>query len=115
MKRIRWFQQWEHAVETKDFRVMEEIERQSKNFPIQSTNANITKLAMCNLQYLIDKDNLPVQIVMQVYDELQCIVKEEFAEEWKVILEQEMIKAAQIIIKTIPVEVDCKISSHWQK
>ena len=114
-RRIRWFQNWKDAVETQDFKVLGEIERKSKNFPIQSTNANITKLAMVNLQEIIDANEYPVQIVMQVYDELQCIVREDFAEEFKVILETEMIKAAQEIIKTIPIEVDCKVNQYWEK
>ena len=70
---------------------------------------------MVNLQEIIDANEYPVQIVMQVYDELQCIVREDFAEEFKVILETEMIKAAQEIIKTIPIEVDCKVNQYWEK
>lgn len=33
--RIRWFEQWQHAYETKDFKILGEIERASKNTPIQ--------------------------------------------------------------------------------
>lgn len=115
IKRVRWFPQWQEAKDVGNFKVLGAIERQSKNFPIQSTNANITKLAMINIQNRIDKYNLPVQIVMQVYDELQTICREDYAEEWKVILREEMINAAKQVIKTIPVEVDCKISTHWKK
>jgi len=113
--RMRWFQQWQTAIETGDLKILGEIERASKNSPIQGSNADIVKLAMINIQKIIDENNYPVEIIMQVYDELVCLVKEEFAEEWKPILEQEMITAAQIVIKSIPVEVDCKISTCWKK
>lgn len=33
--RIRWFGNWEAAIETDDFKVLGEIERASKNSPIQ--------------------------------------------------------------------------------
>lgn len=113
--RIRWFPKWKNAINTNDFKTIGEIERQSMNTPIQGTNADIIKTAMINIQNIIDDNNYPVQIILQVYDELQTICKEEFAEEWKIILEREMINAAKIVIKSIPVEVDCKISSCWQK
>jgi DNA polymerase I-like protein with 3'-5' exonuclease and polymerase domains len=33
--RIRWFEKWDYAVEQDDFKIMGEIERASKNSPIQ--------------------------------------------------------------------------------
>jgi DNA polymerase I-like protein with 3'-5' exonuclease and polymerase domains len=113
--RIRWYQQWQTAIDTGDLKVLGEIERASMNTPIQGTNADIVKTAMINIQKIIDGNDYPVQIVMQIYDEIQTVCREEFAEEWRTILEQEMIKAAQIVIKSIPVEVDCKISQYWSK
>lgn len=114
-QRIRWFPKWQSAIETDDFKELGAIERASKNMPIQSTNANLVKLAMIKVQNEIDTNNYPVQIIMQVYDELQTLCKEDFAEEWKVILEKLMIEAAQEVIKSIPVEAECKISSCWSK
>lgn len=114
-QRIRWFPKWQSAIETDDFKELGTIERASKNMPIQSTNANLVKLAMIKVQNAIDSNNYPVQIIMQVYDELQTICKEEFAEEWRGILERLMIESAQEVIKSIPVEVDCKINSCWSK
>ena len=114
-RRIRWYQNWEKAYKESDSKVLGEIERASKNMPIQSTNANVIKLAMIRVQDVIDKNNYPVQIIMQVYDELQTLCKEEFAEEWKTILERIMIESAQEVIKSIPVVADCKISDCWSK
>ena len=113
--RIRWFPKWDNARETQSFSVLEEIGRASMNTPIQGSNADVIKQAMINIQNRIDGENWPVQIVMQVYDELQTICREDRAEEWREVLEFEMKKAAQIIITSIPVEVDCKISDYWEK
>lgn len=115
LRRIRWYQNWEQAYNNGESKVLGEIERASKNMPIQATNANVIKLAMIRVQKIIDENNYPVQIIMQVYDELQCLCKEEFAEEWRIILEKIMIESAQEVIKNIPVVADCKISDCWSK
>jgi DNA polymerase-1 len=114
-RRIRWFPEWEFAVETKDFKTMGEIERAGKNTPIQGTNGDIIKLALSMLQNKIDVEDLPVQILLSVYDEIQCECPDDIAEEWKEVMNDTMIKAAQVVIKDVPIVVDCKISKCWKK
>jgi len=109
-RRIRWFNKVED-----DFRIKGSIERASMNTPIQGSNADICKQAMIFTQQDIDENNYPVQIIMQVYDEIQTICKEEFAEEWAVKLKAHMVNAAKLVIKSIPVEVDIKINDCWSK
>lgn len=92
-----------------------EIERASKNQPIQGSNGDIIKQALVDTQKAIDDNDYPVKILMAVYDEIQTECREDFAEEWKQILEKIMIKAAQIVIKNVPIEVDCKINDYWSK
>lgn len=41
--------------------------------------------------------------------------REDFAEQWKTILDDTMIKAGQILIKSIPVKVDSYICDYWKK
>ena len=110
-KRIRWFPK----LDLNNFKSIGEVERAAKNTPPQGSNANITKLALCNLQKIIDKNNYPVRILLTVHDEIitECI--EGFAEEWKSILENTMKEAARTIIKSIPVEVEGVISDYWTK
>lgn len=110
-RRIRWFTN----LDVTNFKVVGEVERASKNSVPQGTNANITKLALCMLQDIIDENNYPVNILLTIHDEVltECIA--EFAEEWKIILEKIMIEAAETIIKTVPVEVEGIISDYWTK
>jgi DNA polymerase-1 len=118
-RRLRQFGNWQSAMENKgssdSFKALGEIERASKNSPIQGSNGDIIKLALINVQNRIDANNYPVTIILAVYDEIQTECRDDFAEEWKLILNDIMIESAKVIIKSIPVEVDCKISKSWTK
>jgi DNA polymerase-1 len=117
-RRIRFFQNWEEARNPhnpKGFAILGEIERASKNTPIQGSNGDVIKLALINVQKEIDKNDYPVNILLSVYDEIQTECKEEFAEEWKEILNNIMIKSAETVIKEVPIVVDCKVSDCWEK
>ena len=114
-RRIRNFPEWLEAKENNDFKVFGNIERASKNTPIQGTNADIVKLALINIQNIIWENKYPIKLILSIYDEIQSECPREFAEEWKEIMNIEMVKAAQIVIKSIPIVVDCKISECWEK
>jgi DNA polymerase-1 len=114
-KRIRWFEQWQHAVETENFGVMGSIERASKNTPIQGTNGDIIKQALIDVQEEIYKNNWDCKIILAVYDEIQTECHESQAEEWKCKLDELMVNAAKKVLLEVPVVVDCGIHDHWQK
>lgn len=114
-RRIRWFSQWNTAIETQDFKTLGAIERASKNTPIQGTNGDIIKRALCLVQDEIDKNNYPVNILLTVYDEIQTECEESFAEKWSKIMEFLMKQAAEESIKSVPIVVDCGVSDHWTK
>jgi DNA polymerase-1 len=114
-KRIRWFEQWEHAVETENFGVMGSIERASKNTPIQGTNGDIIKQALIDVQEEIYKNNWDCKIILAVYDEIQTECHESQAEKWKVKLDELMVNAAKKVLLEVPVVVDCGIHDYWQK
>ena len=113
--RIRWFPQHSKAIEQEDIVEIGKIERASCNSPIQGGNADCIKSCLIELQDIIDTRKLDVQILLSVYDEIQCLVREDLAEEWARIQEEVMIKHARLIVKTIPVLVDVKISNCWTK
>jgi len=108
-KRIRWFPK----LDRDDYKTIGEVERASKNSIPQGINANTTKQALIYLQDIIDKNNYPVNILLTIHDEILTECREDFVDTWKPILEDTMIKAAQIIIKSIPVKVDSVISDYW--
>jgi len=111
-RRIRWFEGFNLP---DNFKRLGEIERAGKNTPIQGTNGDIIKAALISVQNYIDYHNLPINILLSVYDEIQTECPEELAEEWKNTLNTLMIESAKIVIKTVPIVVDCKISSYWEK
>jgi DNA polymerase I len=87
------------------------VKRAGGNFPMQGTNADITKLAMA----MVDRALSPVggRVVLNVYDELVCSAPEEHAEWAAKVVTHSMEEAAKAVLKTVPVEVDCTISSSW--
>ena len=110
--RIRWFD----GYDIKDNFVRQgEIERAGKNTPIQGTNGDIIKSALIKVQSFIDFNKLPINILLSVYDEIQTECPEDMADWWKLELDKIMVEAAQEIIKSIPVVVDCKVSNYWDK
>lgn len=119
--RIRFFpkynviQDFPNETESVKFAWLGEIERASKNSPIQGVNGTVIKLALIKVQKEIDKYQYPVKILLSVYDEIQTECKGAFAEEWSGILESKMIEAGQEIIKTVPIIADCSISDYWKK
>jgi DNA polymerase I-like protein with 3'-5' exonuclease and polymerase domains len=113
--RIRWFGNWEAAIETDDFKVLGEIERASKNSPIQGTNGDIIKQALIDVQEEIFKNNWDVKIILAVYDEIQTECVDSQSLDWKVKLDELMVNAAKKVIKNTPIVVDCSINDYWRK
>lgn len=109
--RYRWFDGWD----SRDPKRLGEIERQSKNHPIQGGNADMTKLALVLLYKTIKENNYPVKLIHQVHDEVQTEVTEEFSEEWSNIMEKIMVQAASVVLKEVPMVVDCKVANYWSK
>lgn len=111
--RVRYFDPPEDTYSS--FKRLGEIERQAKNHPIQGANGDIVKAALVLIRLEIIKNNYPVKIINVIHDEIITECVEEFAEEWRPIMEALMIKAAGIVIKSIPMKVDCKITDKWEK
>lgn len=105
-----------HGMDVNDRKTRGEIERMSKNTPIQGTGAMMCKLAMVNLREKI-KEAFPynVEMFLQVHDALFCYVEESFAEEWAQIQKGVMEEAGRVWLKDIPCISDVNISDHWSK
>ena len=110
--RIRWFAGYDNK---ENFIRQGEIERAGKNTPIQGTNGDIIKSALVKVQRFIDSRALPINILLSVYDEIQTECPEDLSEWWKLELDKLMVEAAQEVIKSVPIVVDCKIADYWDK
>lgn len=91
------------------------IRRQGANAPIQGTNADITKLAMIEINNELINYGFSAHIVIQVHDEIVLLARKEEAEAVKIVTVDAMIAAAEKVLKTVPVKVEAYISDVWQK
>lgn len=116
-RRLRWFSEYNASKgndENAEF-LRGAIERRSKNTPIQGSNGDIIKVALCKVYEKIENENLPVNIILSVYDEIQTECREDYAEEWCQELNKIMIDAAKVVIKEVPIVADCKVTDFWEK
>ena len=115
--RKRWFDNWTPKMynDRDSFMELGSIERASKNTPIQGSSADMTKLALVYLHKRIKKYGYPVKIVMTVHDQIDTICPEEFAEEWKIYMTEEMERAANRIIRNGLLKAETSITKVWSK
>lgn len=114
--RRRYYDYWEGNQH--DRKIMGKIERASKNMPFQGTSGDITKLALC-LMYWYTKDNNlwdKVKLVCQVHDQLTTNVRDDYIDEWLVIMDKCMCDAADFILPAglLKAETLCT-NSCWSK
>jgi DNA polymerase I len=119
--RIRWFPNWKKAMENphdKDsFKIFGEIERQSKNAPIQGTNADLIKSVLCELYRIKLSDNKwsNVRFILVIYDEIRCEVPEDIAKEWRTIMNKVMVDVSESVLTKVPIVADCTVTDSWEK
>jgi twinkle protein len=82
----------------------------SANTLIQGSGADILKIAIANLSEHL---NDGAYMVACVHDEIVLEVKEEKAEEYKKLLEETMIKAAETVLTTVPASADASVGDSW--
>lgn len=123
--RKRWFPYWKeysgyidmHLQEIKYVPTLGEIERASKNMPIQGSSADITKCAMVLMRDWIRDDGLrdSVKMCAQVHDQITTITTDEKAEYWKPIMDRLMREAALLVIPTGILKADTNTTPTWTK
>jgi len=94
-----------------------EIERASKNMPIQGAGADMMKTAMVLIRNYIYEHDLQdlIKIVAQVHDQLTTICHKDHAEWWKDRMDELMREAARLIIPTGILKADTNITPCWTK
>jgi DNA polymerase I-like protein with 3'-5' exonuclease and polymerase domains/intein/homing endonuclease len=80
---------------------------------VHNSNADMTKLALINLRTVL-KD-WDARTVNTVHDEIVVEVRADQAEEVKHIVEQQMVRAGETILKTVPVVAEASVADYWSK
>ena len=96
-------------------RLISGIERQGKNMPIQGTSADITKYALAFIYRELLKRNLDAYLIHTVHDEIVAEAREDVASEAAKLIEEQMIRAGEKLLKKVPVKVEVHISDCWEK
>lgn len=114
--RKRFFTRPAQGISENDYDMqMAAIRRQGANAAIQGTNADITKLAMIDIQREIRNNGFSAHIIIQVHDEIVLISRKEESEAVREITVNAMVEAGEKILKTVPVKVEAYINSIWKK
>ncbi|MDR9436768.1 MAG: DNA polymerase I [Thiohalophilus sp.] len=87
-------------------------ERTAINAPMQGTAADIIKRAMITLDAVIEKEQLPIWMIMQVHDELVFEVREDAIDEATKVIRDNMVRGAEL---SVPLEVDVGIGDNWDE
>ena len=90
------------------------IERQAKNHPIQGTNADAMKFALVSLYERIKRDKIDASILLTVHDEIVTECADDQADTFKDILSEEMVKAAEVFVKKVPIASDPFVGDVWE-
>lgn len=101
--------------------VLAAIGREGGNYPMQGTNADMTKRAMISLRRWSKQRGIEVKLLNNVYDELVTQCKEEYADEVAE-AKQKIMKdeAAWFLsgregLQDVPMEVEGHILPYWTK
>ncbi len=114
--RRRYFDYWE--ANQHDNKLMSQISRASQNSPLQSSASDQMKTAMCLMYWYIKDNNLwdKVKLVSVIHDECVSHVREEFAEEWVVIMNNCMEEATTLTLPKGLLKADTGLSGKsWSK
>lgn len=87
-------------------------ERNSINYPIQGSAADIIKVAMVRLHPRLLQEGLSARMVLQVHDELVFDVPHSELPAVETLVREEMEGAAEL---TVPLAVDIGIGNNWRE
>ena len=85
-------------------------ERLAINTVVQGSAADLMKAAMVQVQRRIDKDKLPLKMLLQIHDELVLETPEALAAEYAAIVCEEMENAMSL---RVPLQTEAGIGDNW--
>ncbi|NMC63063.1 MAG: DNA polymerase I [SAR324 cluster bacterium] len=84
--------------------------RAAMNAPIQGTAADLVKAAMIRIDNRIQREDLPLSLVLQIHDELLFECEKSAAGDMSLMIRQEMEQVAQL---NVPLKVEIGIGDNW--
>ena len=87
-----------------------QAERLAVNTVIQGSAADLIKVAMINIQRKIERENLPVKLILQIHDELVFELPSAEADKHAKWIEKEMSTAIKL---DVPLKVDITFGPSW--
>lgn len=97
-------------LKSKNFNLRAFGERVALNTPIQSTAADIIKIAMVRVARRLKQERMQSKLILQVHDELILEAPEQEAEQAKRLLQEEMERA---FVLDAPLRADAAIGADW--
>jgi DNA polymerase-1 len=98
------------GLDSKNHNIRSQAERLTVNTVIQGSAADLIKIAMIGIQRRIEKENLPIKMILQIHDELVFELPEKDAQldaQWIAVA---MTSAIQL---NVPLKVDISIGHSW--
>jgi DNA polymerase-1 len=85
-------------------------ERAAVNFPIQSLQADVLKIAMINIFKELEGKDDEIRMLLQVHDELVFEVKQTKIDYWVKKIKPMMVEALKL---SVPVTAEAKVGPNW--
>ena len=111
--RTRLGRLWSFNFDSSDRSAVAAYVRAGKNFPIQGTNADITKRALVLMYSPLQEKG--AMVVNCVHDEIVVEASQESAQEVAATVERLMIQAGTETLQTVPVAVNTVVADSWTK
>lgn len=109
----RTWKEYSHALWAYENVYIPRIERQSKNAPIQGSNADVTKKAMIMLYQQLPEDSYLIAVI---HDEALVECPESKKDEVAAIVSECMYNACKAFLKVVNIPpIDTKIGAYWMK
>jgi len=86
--------------------------RAALNAPLQGTAADLIKLVMIAIDARIERQNLPLRMILQIHDELLFECDQGVIEEMRELVQQMMESVA---VLKVPLRVDTGCGANWQE
>ncbi|CAO5682944.1 MAG: DNA polymerase I [Holosporales bacterium] len=98
------------GIHNKNSSLRQFAERQAINAPLQGTNADLIKMAMADIQRIIDEKNLSSRMILTVHDEILFEIFEEEKEFAPKLFQKAMENVAYL---DVPLKVDFDMAYSW--